>query len=213
MERYYILENNKVVGPFTVDQLKERPLKVNTLLCNEGKHDWKKFSEYPELNSLKEFLPPPAPPKEIKKKASTANSISYVFSKDFSSKLLIIIGVSLILGVSVGFMSFYMDGGGESLKQYNGYHKVIKKYNVTNVNTYVSDEMDAELRSSTNWALDRWAFRDILHAESYFKVRYQEVKSHSITYGIVSTIILLLAIIIYFVVTKSANWVKENATN
>lgn len=188
MKKYYLLEGNKVVGPYTIDQLKEKSLRVDTLLCSEGTEEWKKISEFPELGVLKHILPPPAPPRELYKKTTLANSIRYVFSKAYLSKLFTIIGASLILGVVVGIICFYSSSGGNHLRSYNEYHRYIQKYEITNVREFVnSDAKDADLRANTNWESDRWVFRDIFHAESYFKEKYLKYKSKAINYGVIST--------------------------
>jgi tetratricopeptide (TPR) repeat protein len=75
MKHYFYSENDEQLGPFTLDELKEKYIKKSTLVWTEGLIDWITADK---LDELKDFLisePPPLPKKEISKntKQNTTN--------------------------------------------------------------------------------------------------------------------------------------------
>ena len=203
MEKFYILENTKVVGPFTIAELQEKSLKVNSMLCKQGTDEWKKYSEFPELSILKQYLPPPAPPKEIQKKINTANAIKSVFSNLTSIKLLLIIVISLLSGVIIGSLYFYSSDGSGHLRMYKEYsQKIIENPDlVQKQRNYWNNIRDGKVHPAS-WEQSARAHKD----------RYLPYKSRAWSYGIISSIVVFLSIIGYRVIILSSRWIKENST-
>lgn len=52
MKQYYYLDNNKQVGPFTLEQLRTQPLTPNTLVWTEGMSNWARVVDTPEVRDL-----------------------------------------------------------------------------------------------------------------------------------------------------------------
>ena len=62
---YYIAYENKQVGPFTKEELKEKRLTKNTLVWHEGLNDWTEAKNVSEIADLVSATPPPLPNKEL----------------------------------------------------------------------------------------------------------------------------------------------------
>mgnify|MGYP003301148292 CR=1 FL=1 len=61
---YYLIKNNKKIGPFTKEQVKENNITHETLVWTPGTNDWKPASEFAELRSIFKTTPPLPPIKE-----------------------------------------------------------------------------------------------------------------------------------------------------
>lgn len=203
MGKFYILENTKVVGPFTIAELEGKSLKVNSMLCKQGTDEWKKYSEFPELSILKQNLPPPAPPKEIQKKINTANAIKSVFSNLTSIKLLLLIAISLLSGVIIGSSYFYSSDGSGHLRMYKEYSQKIFENPelVQKQRNYWNNIRDGKAHPAS-WEQSARAHKEL----------YLPYKSRAWSYGIISSIVVFLLIIGYRVIILSSRWIKENST-
>lgn len=51
MSKWYLYENEEVIGPFTKNQLRDR-VDEETLVCEAGEEDWQPAAEVPELDGL-----------------------------------------------------------------------------------------------------------------------------------------------------------------
>ena len=65
---YYIIEDGMPVGPFALQQVKDKQLKAGTLVCRNGEQKWSVVEEMNELYPYVIFPPPPideppSPPK------------------------------------------------------------------------------------------------------------------------------------------------------
>lgn len=210
MERYYLLDGNKVLGPYTLNQMQEQHLTLNSLICREGTEDWKKFSEFSELLSLKSFLPPPAPPKSINRKVILSNSIKLVFSKASQRALFIIVIISLCFGVGGGLFLFYEDGGSDAMEKYNEYRSFKLKYNISDTQLECSQEAAFYLTIDTHWGRDRYNFHDIHEAEAYYKEQYLKIRTYSIIIGVITPLITILFFIAILII---GNYVALNKKN
>lgn len=52
MEYYYSTNENKKIGPLSIDDLKQKNITSKTLIWYEGLEDWKTAEQLPELKSL-----------------------------------------------------------------------------------------------------------------------------------------------------------------
>jgi hypothetical protein len=59
MKQYYIYVGNEQSGPFTIDILKDKQIKSDTLIWHEGLLDWQKASEIDDLKILLSSATPP----------------------------------------------------------------------------------------------------------------------------------------------------------
>jgi hypothetical protein len=58
---YFIIKDNKKEGPFTLDEMLNLMLTDETLIWKDGKSDWSKISDFPELKYFIIKTPPPFP--------------------------------------------------------------------------------------------------------------------------------------------------------
>jgi len=58
MDGYFFHDGNEQRGPFTLEELKEKPIKRETPVWKKGLRDWARASDLPELNSIFENTPP-----------------------------------------------------------------------------------------------------------------------------------------------------------
>lgn len=73
--KYFIIENNKQAGPYTIYELKDKGLKSETLVWTEGMTDWKPAWQVEELRNFlqttaSDATPPPIPPTESQQPAA-----------------------------------------------------------------------------------------------------------------------------------------------
>jgi len=61
MRKYFTTDGETNYGPFTLDELKEQPLRADTKVWYSGLPDWTDACRIEELADSVEFLPPPAP--------------------------------------------------------------------------------------------------------------------------------------------------------
>lgn len=203
MEKYYLLDGNNVIGPYTVEQLQQKSLKVNSLICQEGTEEWKKISEISELSILKQSLPAPAPPKINQKKAMIADSIKIVFSSSSFFKLFISIMGSIIIGAFVGTVYFYNSDGAIHLEQYTEYTQKIKN------NSEIAEMQNEYWRNVTDGKTHPASWEQSANA---YKNLYLPFKQRAWYYGIIVFIVVFTLQIGYRVFKLSTNWINENAT-
>ena len=67
MEEYYIAQNNKQKGPFSLEELKELKVLPTTLIWKEGMSDWIEAINVEELETLFKSTPPALPKKKGEK--------------------------------------------------------------------------------------------------------------------------------------------------
>jgi tetratricopeptide (TPR) repeat protein len=67
MRHYYYSDNEEQLGPFTLDELKEKRIKKSTLVWTDGLKDWTTADKVDELKEIVFSEPPPLPKKEINK--------------------------------------------------------------------------------------------------------------------------------------------------
>lgn len=109
MQKFYIHQDNKHVGPFSVDELKELKITRDTMVWFEGAESWKKALEIDELKEILKSVPPPIqtkeplslPPLDNKKNNDNIKMATDGKPKQNFMKLLII-GISVLLVVGFG---------------------------------------------------------------------------------------------------------------
>lgn len=61
MRKYFTTDGETNYGPFTLDELKEQPLRHDTKVWYSGLSDWTDACRIEELTDMFESIPPPAP--------------------------------------------------------------------------------------------------------------------------------------------------------
>jgi hypothetical protein len=206
MEKYYLLEGKNVLGPFSKNELAERRLTMDSLLCREGSNDWKGVSEFSELNSLKSVLPPPPPPRNIQKKKVLANFIKIKYLQ-LKSKNVILFFLSLVLsGVVTGCFYFCLISGG--WEEYSSYRR-LSEYIANNPQEVQMENDYAKSFDIRNPGMARGATS--LSMQRYFKDRYEWRLKKSFRYGIYAFFLLFFGTVVFVFIKHCVNWVKENA--
>ena len=123
MKKYFYAENDKKVGPLSLEELSTSDVNKDTLVWFQGLEDWTPMSEIEELKSVLEIKPPPIPivpppvpevmlnletPKDIPPPLSNQNNPeSTSFSKPLKFFLIIIVVfIASAIGTSLGTWSF-----------------------------------------------------------------------------------------------------------
>lgn len=119
--QYYLVENEKQVGPFSLQELKEKKLKSESLIWFEGLDEWKKVESIEELKELFVQPPPissqeeniiiPPIPSEINNKEYELASVGARF------------GGYLLVNVIVLIIFFTSGGTWDELEQSEGFFK------------------------------------------------------------------------------------------
>jgi hypothetical protein len=100
MKHYYYSDNNQQLGPFTLEELKNKRLKKSTLVWTDGLQDWTSADKLDELKAFVISEPPPLPnkrtnePENSVKIKLTSTSISNDYTKESEATF---IGVVLLL--------------------------------------------------------------------------------------------------------------------
>ncbi|WP_138992324.1 CD225/dispanin family protein [Larkinella sp. C7] len=74
MKQYYYLEGNQQLGPFTLEELRSKPLKPDTKVWTQGLPDWVAAQTVPEIN---EWLSRPQAPPVYPVQPPTPNPPAY----------------------------------------------------------------------------------------------------------------------------------------
>ncbi len=65
MKEYFHLLNDQQLGPVSIEELKKKNIKKDTLIWAEGMDDWKPAAQLPELKDMFKVVPPPPPKKPV----------------------------------------------------------------------------------------------------------------------------------------------------
>jgi len=81
MHKYFYMEGNQKLGPFTLEELKKRNIRRETPVWCHPMPDWKPAGEMPELEEVFSMIPP-----DYKSGASGQNSSAFTGSKPIMPK-------------------------------------------------------------------------------------------------------------------------------
>lgn len=95
MKKYFYLDNNNTLGPFTYQELADKKLSRNTMVWFEGQDGWKAAGDIPEVKDAFTATPPP-PPSALYNPYGVASS-NESHSKDVM--VLIVLGIMLFSGI------------------------------------------------------------------------------------------------------------------
>jgi hypothetical protein len=106
MKKYHYSDGQSQFGPFSIDELKDLPIKRDTFVWFEGLESWTKAGEIEELKELFKSTPPPftssasSPPPFTQKPQNTTQQQTYQPKKtSFFAKPLVIVAMSLFVVV------------------------------------------------------------------------------------------------------------------
>lgn len=107
MKKYYLHNGSENIGPFDIEELKDRKITRTTQVWYEGMSDWKNANEVEELNALFASMPPPikkevVPP--LQEKKAEKPKTHWLLSALRKTAILIFI----IIGISAS-VSYYDD--------------------------------------------------------------------------------------------------------
>ncbi len=71
-QEFYIAEDGHQTGPFTLEELKSKNIKRNTLIWTEGLVHWTKAEDIPLLKDILKVSPPPLPNSETRSTSQQA---------------------------------------------------------------------------------------------------------------------------------------------
>ena len=89
MKKYYLHQDGKEVGPFTIEELQAKGINKNTMVWYKNLESWQKASSIEELKDILDVIPPP-----LQQPIKESSSIS-------KSKLLIATSVILVLSITL----------------------------------------------------------------------------------------------------------------
>ena len=72
--RFFYSDGRDKKGPFTIDELGEEDIEMDTLVWHEGLDDWEVARNIPDLKSILEHRPPPVPESGSGARSSTSKS-------------------------------------------------------------------------------------------------------------------------------------------
>ena len=100
MELYYVLEKNGIkLGPFTFNDVKNHTIYSDELVWRSDSENWKRASEFDELNGTYIFKQPPS---IVEEKTTGTNDTKK--NVDISEQLII----SLLIGFSISFLAIVL---------------------------------------------------------------------------------------------------------
>jgi hypothetical protein len=84
MKLYYYAEGEKQLGPYTVEQLGEKKININTLIWAEGMENWQSAKDIPEvyMQLLAKSKPPPIPKRTVHEPIKTEIEGSLTITTD-----------------------------------------------------------------------------------------------------------------------------------
>jgi hypothetical protein len=96
MKKYFLHDGSENIGPFDIEELKEKKITKETQVWYEGLEDWKVASEIEELKSILPVIPPPLT-KKAAPQSFAETKISAPKKTNIFRKILKIIAVVLIV--------------------------------------------------------------------------------------------------------------------
>lgn len=85
MEQYFYVEDGSQKGPFTIEELTEKNLSLNTMVWKEGMANWQKISEVPALAKIFAVVVPPPIPTLNPPPIPETDVVSLPFTESFAT--------------------------------------------------------------------------------------------------------------------------------
>ncbi|WP_395062776.1 DUF4339 domain-containing protein [Flavobacterium sp.] len=188
MKKYYLHNGSENIGPFDIEELKEKKITRDTPIWCEGMSDWKNVSEVEELSSVLAAIPPPikkivqeAPRKRVVEDEPKKRSFTSLLKK-IAIVFLVIVGLFSIISIVVaqndssakGFMeeslspeemeatypTNYLTAGGNYHKNFLGTKLVIDGYidNKATITAYKDVTIEVIFYDNSKTELNRESF-------------------------------------------------------
>lgn len=106
MKKYYLHNGSENIGPFDIDELKEKKISRDTPVWCEGMMDWKNASEVDELRGILSAIPPPLKKEtaiptqqKINKQTEESNGNNFWASlRKLVIIILVVVGIIAVIG-------------------------------------------------------------------------------------------------------------------
>jgi len=210
-QKYYIVVDEKQEGPFSIEELKNKNIKRNTLVWTENMEDWMEAKNIVELEIILKKSPPPIPSKidkplkveaEITKKKEKliTPKVEVAVAKETKSAFNSIL-YALIIGV-VSFPIFYF--GVYEVNKYDNYD--INKNVHTDYGTGRSSASGLNLSDfPSSVRLDPQSLR------SAIEYRKEYYTGKSATGALIIFLIATAVLLAIRYISKGAKWVDETS--
>lgn len=103
MKKFFLHNGSENIGPFDIEELKEKKITKDTPIWYEGLEDWKDASEIEELKSILLVTPPPLSKKSAPQSFSETK-VSEPKVKNYFMKALKIIAIVLVIYLGGGLI-------------------------------------------------------------------------------------------------------------
>jgi uncharacterized membrane protein YiaA len=107
MKHYFYSLNNDQMGPYSLEELKTKKLKKNTLVWTEGMDEWRDAESFSELKDYIVSLPPPLPNLNSDKNLEKSNDISNIIESRSETPLIVIGFIILLIPFVLYISGFY----------------------------------------------------------------------------------------------------------
>ncbi|MEQ6118002.1 DUF4339 domain-containing protein [Reichenbachiella sp. MALMAid0571] len=206
MEQYFIIENSERLGPFSLDELKQKQMSKSTLVWTEKLDDWTEAKNLKELKDLIKVIPPPIP-KPDKEPLKVEAKISKQNEKLISPKTEVAIAKEtksifqqILYGLIIGTLSF-----------------PIFYFVIYDVKKYDDYDIKANLREDTVWGIDLDDFPFTWYGMNYASVseniesRKEIYTEKSLSNSFAIFLIASGIFVVFRYISKGAIWVQETS--
>jgi hypothetical protein len=200
MSKYYLIENNSIKGSFSILELKEMNIKINSLLCKEGTNEWKKITEFQELDIISKDLLPLLPGNIRLKKRIADSMISFV-KTILNKHILLISSVYLLTSILVAVIYFCVVTEGA-----NYYTKYVEIKDHLEEVPYVEKNI---VRPGFNIAVPFYSPTNLNHNKFF----YESYLDDSQNYFLYTLAFLISTTIIFIGAIKFIYWLNKNSSN
>jgi len=132
MKNYYYLTGKTQNGPFTLEEIKAKHLKSETLVWSDGLENWKKLKDFPELfESLNIEKVPPPPPNNNSENVTTQKKTGRLHFTTKKSLALLIIWIAFhlfALLMSYSQVEIFNDAGKPETNKFWPFSPIIKTF-------------------------------------------------------------------------------------
>lgn len=232
---YYYIENDVQLGPFSLQDLKNRKIQKNTLVWCENMENWDEAKNVEELNEILKFTPPPIPinskierPLKVeaeiirKKEKLITPEREIIIAKEAKQNYKLVL-VSVLIGI-VSFIYFINEDNGFKNKSLairleNDMNDKVEYYDGTARENFIQNRENLKSESSSlgyyfdenNPDISRRTYFFTPYALDYHNVKFNEALKESIIPSLFSMLISSFVLIFGRYLLKSAKWVNEKA--
>jgi hypothetical protein len=180
MKKYYLHDGNEQLGPFAIDELKDKKINAETHIWCEGMTDWIAAGKIEELKDILIVVPPKFEKTQSTPPPIVKDTIKEASTKPKKKKQPLLISILLIVGILGGI----------------GAISLFKNIDSNDASTYEEQKMTVEeieksqpanfLEASGNYNENFWGDKLKIHGEVTNKAtvaNYKDVVIHVIYYS------------------------------